>query len=133
MPLPPRHILSKSTFMYGCQCPKRLWLHKFQPKARDEETVEQTAIFQSGTNVGLLARQLFPYGVDASPPTFYQYQLSVADTAKYIRKGVNVIYEAAFQYSHLSKKNLEDFAYRNSLDFLVDEISKMLSIFITRI
>ena len=46
----------------------------------------------------MLARQLFPGGVDASPLTFYQYQQSVADTAKYIRKGVNVIYEAAFQY-----------------------------------
>jgi hypothetical protein len=98
MPLPPRHILSKSTFMYGCQCTKRLWLHKFQPKVRDEETEAQTAIFQAGTDVGMLARQLFPCGVDASPPTFYQYQLSVADTAKYIRKGVNVIYEAAFQF-----------------------------------
>ena len=79
MPLPPRQILSKSTFMYGCQCTKRLWLHKYQPEVRDEETEEQTAIFQSGTNVGMLTRQLFPYGVDASPPTYYQYQLSLAD------------------------------------------------------
>ncbi len=46
----------------------------------------------------MLARQLFPYGVDASPPTYYQYQQSVADTEKYIRKGINVIYEAAFQF-----------------------------------
>ncbi len=98
MTLPPRHSLSKSTFMYGCQCPKRLWLHKFQPELRDEETEVQSAIFQSGTNVGMLARQLFPYGIDASPETAYKYQQSVADTAKYIRNGVNVIYEAAFQF-----------------------------------
>jgi hypothetical protein len=84
--------------MYGCQCTKRLWLHKFQPELRDEETEEQAAIFQAGTNVGMLARELFPYGLDASPPTPYLYQQSVADTAKYIRKGVNVIYEAAFQF-----------------------------------
>jgi hypothetical protein len=101
MPLPPRHILSKSTFMYGCQCTKRLWLHKFQPELRDEETEAQAAIFQTGTDVGMLARQLFPYGVDASPPAYYQYQQSVADTAKYIRKGVNTIYEAAFQHDGL--------------------------------
>lgn len=100
MKVPPteRHQLSKSTFMYGCQCPKRLWLHKFQSDVRDEETEEQAAIFQTGTDVGLLAQQLFPYGIDASPPTPYQYQQSVADTAKYIRKGVNTIYEAAFQF-----------------------------------
>ena len=97
-PVSERHLLSKSTFMYGCQCTKRLWLHKFQPELRDEETEEQTTIFQTGTNVGKLAQQLFPFGIDASPPTYYQYQKSVADTAKYIRKGVNVIYEAAFQY-----------------------------------
>ncbi|MBK5270714.1 MAG: hypothetical protein JJE22_06840 [Bacteroidia bacterium] len=48
--------------------------------------------------MGLLALQLFPYGVDASPPTYYQYQQSVVDTQKYLRKGVNVIYEAAFQH-----------------------------------
>jgi hypothetical protein len=84
--------------MYGCQCAKRLWLHKFQPEVRDEETEEQAAIFQTGTDVGMLARQLFPYGLDASPPTPFQYQQSVADTAKYIRKGVNTIYEAAFQF-----------------------------------
>lgn len=93
-----RHILSKSTFMYGCQCPKRLWLHKFKPEVRDEEDEVQTAIFQSGTNVGMLARRLFPGGVDASPDTPYLYQQSVADTTRYIAKGETVIYEAAFQY-----------------------------------
>src|SRR5207342_1112050 len=86
MTLPPRHTLSKSTFMYGCQCTKRLWLHKFQPEVRDEATEARAAIFQAGTDVGLLARQLFPYGVDASPGTPYQYQQSVADTARYIKK-----------------------------------------------
>ncbi len=98
MALPPRHIVSKSTFMYGCQCPKRLWLHKFMPEVRDEEDEAQTAIFQQGTNVGLLAQQLFPGGIDASPVDTYSYQQSVADTARYISEGHTVIYEAAFQY-----------------------------------
>ncbi len=98
MQLPERHILSKSTFMIGCQCPKRLWLHKFRSGERDEQSEEQTAIFQAGTNVGLLARQLFPNGVDASPETPYKYQQSVADTARLISMGTNVIYEAAFQF-----------------------------------
>ncbi len=84
--------------MYGCQCPKRLWLHKFQPEARDEESEDQAAIFQTGIDVGMMARQLFPYGIDASPKTAFNYQQSVVDTAQYIRNGANVIYEAAFQY-----------------------------------
>lgn len=96
--MPDRHTLSKSTFMRGMQCPKSLWLHKHKPELRDEMTEQQAAIFQSGTDIGLLARQLFDAGIDAAPPTPYEYQKSVADTAKYIRKGVNIIYEAAFQY-----------------------------------
>ena len=98
MTLPPRHALSKSTFMMGCQCPKRLWLHKFKPELRDEETEQQAAIFQAGTDIGMLARQLFQGGIDASPTTPIEYQKSVADTAAYIRRGANIIYEAAFQY-----------------------------------
>jgi hypothetical protein len=87
MPLPPRHILSKSTFMYGCQCPKRLWLHKYKPALRDEMDEAQQAVFQQGTDVGKLAEQLFPGGVDARPKDSFSYQQSVADTAKYIAKG----------------------------------------------
>lgn len=98
IPEPGSHILSKSTFMYGCQCPKRLWLHKKRPEVRDEEDEAQTAIFQAGTDVGLLARQLFPGGVDASPPDPFQYRKSVADTFNLVQSGATVIYEAAFQY-----------------------------------
>ena len=95
---PLRHILSKSTFMYGCQCPKRLWLHKYKPALRDEIDEQQQAVFQTGTNVGMLAEQLFPDGVDARPVDTFSYQQSVADTARYIAEGRKVIYEAAFQY-----------------------------------
>jgi len=115
---PPKHILSKSTFMYGCQCPKRLWLHKYMPSVKDEEDEEQQAIFQSGTNVGKLAEELFTGGVDARPKDTYSYQQSVADTAKYIAAGHDVIYEAAFQYNGLLcavdilvKKNNQWYAY----------------------
>ncbi len=101
MPLPPKHILSKSTFMYGCQCPKRLWLHKYRPDLRDEMDEEQQAIFRRGTDVGKLAEGLFPGGVDARPKNAFSYQQSVADTAKYIAAGKKVIYEAAFQYEGL--------------------------------
>lgn len=96
--LPPKHILSKTTFMYGCQCHKRLWLHKNRPKLKDKMSEQQSAIFQQGTNVGLLAQQLFPGGVDATPLNPWQYQLSVYDTQKYLRQGHQIIYEAAFQF-----------------------------------
>ena len=61
------HILSKSTFMYGCQCPKRLYLHKFEPGLKNPEDEMQQSIFAAGTNVGVLAHELFPGGVNAEP------------------------------------------------------------------
>jgi hypothetical protein len=101
MLLPERHILSKSTFMMGCQRQKRLWLHKFMPQVRDEPDEEQKAIFQRGTDVGKLAEQLFLGGVDARPKDTYSYQQSVADTARYISEGKTIISEAAFQHEGL--------------------------------
>ena len=94
-----KHILSKSTFMYGCQCEKRLFLYKFRPELRNPEDERQQAILESGTNVGLLARDLFKGGEDASPPDFYSYDKSIAKTKKLVESGEKVIYEAAFQFN----------------------------------
>ncbi|MCB9047407.1 MAG: DUF2779 domain-containing protein [Chitinophagales bacterium] len=93
-----RHILSKSTFLKGCQCHKYLWLYKHKYEARDEESEGLSSTFSQGISVGELARNLFPGGVDASPIDHFNFQQSVLDTAKYIEQGQKVIYEAAFQY-----------------------------------
>jgi hypothetical protein len=95
---PPRHVLSKSTFLRGCQCPKSLYLYKYEPKLRSAITEPQQAIFDRGTSVGELARQLFPGGTDASPESPYKYQESVVLTKELIKQGVTILYEAAFQY-----------------------------------
>ena len=65
-----RKYLSKSTFIKGVQCEKALYLHKFHPDLSDEITEQQKAIFQTGTNVGILAQELFPGGVDAGPKDY---------------------------------------------------------------
>lgn len=93
-----KHVLSKSTFMRGCQCNKSLWLYKNRNDLRGEISQGQELIFQRGTDVGILARDLFPGGVDASPVDAFHYQQSVKDTASYIEAGHKVIYEAAFQF-----------------------------------
>ena len=94
----PKHILSKSTFMRGCQCGKSLWLYKHRRDLMDEVTDAQSAIFIAGTDIGKLAREIYPGGVDATPPDAYQYQQAVADTAAFIASGEKIIYEAAFQF-----------------------------------
>jgi hypothetical protein len=84
--------------MYGCQCPKRLFLHKYGRDLRNPIDDGQQFIMQAGTDVGELARQLFPGGVDAAPPDAYAYQISVEKTKAFIRQGESIIYEAAFQF-----------------------------------
>ncbi|HIA05249.1 MAG TPA: DUF2779 domain-containing protein, partial [Flavobacteriales bacterium] len=94
----PKHTLSKSTFMKGCQCPKALYLNKHHYELKDEISAAQQAIFSRGTNVGELAQGLFPGGVDASPADYYKFQESVAKTQEFIAAGEKIIYEAAFQF-----------------------------------
>lgn len=93
------HTLSKSTFLYGKQCHRRLYFHKFRRDLRLPVDEQQQAIFDKGKNVGLLARELFPGGEDASPPTPFDYAVSVAKTKALIEKGCKIIYEAAFQFN----------------------------------
>lgn len=90
--------LSKSTFMYGCQCTKRLYLHKKHKHLANPEDERQEAVFAAGTDSGLLARQLFPNGVDASPPDAFQYAQAAKNTQAYLTTHF-VIYEATFIYN----------------------------------
>lgn len=84
--------------MYGCQCPKRLFMHKYKKELRNPADEKHQAILDAGTSIGELARQLFKYGVDASPPDNYSYHISIEKTKAFIDRDVPIIYEAAFQY-----------------------------------
>lgn len=87
--------LSKTRFMKGCQCHKRLWLETFEADA--PELVPDAglqAIFDAGTNFGELARKQFPGGVlldlDPLDPTRERR------TRELIAAGVPAIFEATF-------------------------------------
>jgi len=96
-----RHLLSKSTFLRGCQCPKSLYLYNYKPRLRDRLSDQQKALFKRGTDIGRLARQLFPGGVDLTPPTPAKYRQAVMHTATLLRQQQPVIYEAAFQFNEV--------------------------------
>jgi len=93
-----KHVLSKSTFIRGCQCEKSLYLNKEHPELRQEISEHLQAIFDRGHRIGELAQQLFPGGVNAKPSTPFLYQQSVKETREYIDADCEVIYEATFQY-----------------------------------
>lgn len=97
----PTHLLSKSTYMRGRQCPKALWYAKNRRDLMPPVDARQQAIFDSGTEVGLLAQKLFPGGVDLSPEHHYDYGPSIAATQAAIARGENVIYEAAFLHDEV--------------------------------
>ena len=58
--------ISKSKFVAGCQCLKRLYLQVHEPKLAAEPDDAADAIIEQGREVGLLARQLFPGGVEVA-------------------------------------------------------------------
>ena len=56
--------ISKSRFVAGCQCLKRLYWQVHEPELAAEPDAASAAIMQQGREVGLLAQQLFPGGVE---------------------------------------------------------------------
>jgi hypothetical protein len=56
--------LSKSRFVAGCQCLKRLYWQVHEPELTAPSDAAAEAIIEQGREVGLLARQLFPGGVE---------------------------------------------------------------------
>lgn len=56
--------ISKSKYCAGVQCLKRLYLLVHSPELAAQPTAADQAIMEQGREVGLLARQLFPGGVE---------------------------------------------------------------------
>lgn len=91
-----RHQLSKSRYMAGLQCPKRLWWQTHEPDAPElVPDAELQARFDSGHRIGELARAQVPGGVLIDLP-YWQVEQRLAATERALRDGVPVIYEASF-------------------------------------
>lgn len=94
------HILSKSTYIKGLQCEKALYLTKKHPYLRDKLSLEKRAKFQRGTDVGILAQQYFPGGVNMAPNSPSQFPKRVKETMENLQNpAINVMYEAVFQHN----------------------------------
>jgi len=90
--------LSKTRFTSGLQCLKLLYLNTYSSEMADPIDVSQQAIFDSGTNVGVIARQRFPNGhlIEAQ---YYAHSNAVATTANALSNAsVPAIYEAGFAF-----------------------------------
>ena len=94
--LQPQEVyLSKSLFIKGLQCHKMLFLQKHNPELKDEISDSQEAIFAGGRDVGILAWELFPGGVEI-PYEGLSHQEQLDLTQQKINEGQKTIYEATF-------------------------------------
>ena len=93
------HYLSKSLYIKGLQCQKALWLQKYQPELKDEVSENQQAAFDTGTDIGILAQQLFPGGVEV-PYDGLSPSEQLEMTNKLMVDGVETLYEAAFSFNN---------------------------------
>ena len=107
-----KHILSKSRFIAGKQCAKKLYLGKFNRELATQITANQQALFAQGDQVGAWAIKRFPNGKDATPESFYNYGPSIEKTKEWINDGVEVVYEASFFHDEVMAA-LDIFVQRN--------------------
>ena len=89
-------VISKSRFVSGIQCPKKLYFDIYRKDLKPEISEQQELLFSTGHEIGELAQSAFPNGKDASPENYYDFSKSIQDTKDWIDSGVKTIYEAAF-------------------------------------
>ena len=100
MPAPAPVRLSKSKFVAGVQCLKRLYWQVRQPELADDDDEGQSARLEQGQEVGLLAQGRFPGGVSVAFED--RIEDTLARTAALIEDtSVPAIFEATFQHSNL--------------------------------
>jgi predicted RecB family nuclease len=93
--------LSKSKFLAGLQCPKRLYLLCYQPELVGETDEKLQAILDQGKEVGILAQKVFPCGT-LTGDAHLKHKEAVTRTKKLIAdKSVPAIFEAAFSFKDI--------------------------------
>jgi predicted RecB family nuclease len=95
----PAPRLSKSRYITGLQCSRRLWLGWHDPEPHSEP--EPGSILAIGTEVGVAARRLAPSGVlVAEGPR--EHEQAVEQTKRLLADpGISVIFEAAFAFDRV--------------------------------
>jgi predicted RecB family nuclease len=89
--------ISKSKFVAGCQCFKRLYFQVHQPELAAKLDAADEAIIEQGRKVGLLARQMFPGGVEVTSEG--GVELAIRATRELVaNREVPAIFEGVFEH-----------------------------------
>ena len=112
----PNH-LTKSKYLNGLQCHKRLWYEENHRDKKPDTTISQQRIFDQSEKVGILARNHFPKGVlinAIAPPN------SVKQTEETMREDNSCIFEASFIFNDVLVRC--DILERNSNSWRITEV-----------
>jgi hypothetical protein len=89
------HRLSKSRYMAGLYCQRRLWLLVNRPQDRREPTLVEQRRMEFGIEFGREVTRLFPGGVEITED--YRHPQEALDaTASLLRADAPALFEAAF-------------------------------------
>ena len=101
MPLKYPHLLSKSRFVSGVQCSKKLFLDLNRKDLKPAITASQQAIFDQGHAIGKMAQERYPNGTDLTSQTHYDYADAIDNTIVEMLKKTSTLYEPAFYYDEV--------------------------------
>jgi hypothetical protein len=93
--------LSKSRFIAGLQCLKRIYLECYERNLADPIDAQQQAIFDTGTGVGELARGIYPHG-RLIEEQYFEHAQAVKTTEIVLRDpNVPAVFEGAFSFEKI--------------------------------
>ena len=104
--------LSKSKYLSGLQCHKRLWLEIHKPELAPPPTPGQQRIFDQGTTVGELATEEFPDGV-LIEADYLNIPEATKQTEEALANSADVIFEGCFTHDNVLVR--PDIILRNDL------------------
>ncbi|HDH08313.1 MAG TPA: DUF2779 domain-containing protein [Gammaproteobacteria bacterium] len=96
---PQQKYLSKSSFMAGLDCPRKLWQLLWDRSSAAPFGGMSQLIMEMGTRFGTLAHQLYP-GATLIDVDFRNLDQALLDTEAAIASGASTILEACFVYDH---------------------------------
>lgn len=91
--------LSKSRFLSGLQCEKKMYFEVSRKDLKPQIDASQQALFDLGHSIGQLAQQAFPGGLDATTGMQGNWSLAIQRTKEWLQSGQTTIYEATFSQS----------------------------------
>ena len=92
-------LLSKSRYVYGVQCDKRLYLDCHEPKLVGATSPGLQRLFEQGHEVGALATRRYPGGVRIEYDREHYAEAAEATARAMTDPNVPAIFEAAFEFA----------------------------------